>query len=166
MLVPLVVSHINGDINKLDDLNGKREGCVDLGYFDARRKLDWDITPVKLNDNFIMLKMFLRGRIDAIIINNRVLNAFLANPQVLRELPRGWHNKLAQPLALAIFETHLSMSKSSRFQHMIPALKAAIVEGRKLGKFKRIFNQWGSKLGGHCFNRQELKVHQWLNKSN
>ena len=83
---------------------------------------------VKWNDNFIMLKMFLRGRIDAIIINNRVLNAFLANPQVLRELSRGWHNKR--------------------------------------GKFNRIFNQWGSKLGGHCFNRQELKVHQWLNESN
>jgi hypothetical protein len=61
----------------------------------------------------------------------------------LRELPQGWHKKLAQPLALTIFETHLSISKKSRFQHMIPALKSAIIEGRKLGKFKRIFNHWG-----------------------
>ncbi len=165
-LVPLVVSHIDGGIKKLDDLKGKRVGYVGLAFFDSKQRQDWDLTLVKLNDNFIMLKMFLRGRIDAIIINNIVLNAFLANPHVLQELPQGWHKKLAQPLALTIYETHLSMSKSSKFQHMIPALKSAIIKGRKLGKFKRIFNQWGSKLGGHCFNRQELKVHQWLNKSN
>jgi len=161
-LTPLVVPHKDSDIKKLSDLAGKRVGFVGLGYFDIKMKSRWPIKPVVLNDNFIMLKMLLRGRLDAIIVNDGVLNAFLANQAVLEELPSSWPLQLSQPLALDTYETHLSMSKDSKFQALIPQFKNAILSARQQGRFKAIFQKYGSKLGGHCFTDEERKLHQWL----
>ncbi len=161
-LTPLVVPHKDSGIDTLDDLAGKRVGFVSLGYFDVKMKSQWPIKPVLLNNNFIMLKMLLRGRLDAIIINDGVLNAFLANQAILEELPDSWPKQLAQPLALETYETHLSMSKDSKFQVLIPQFKQAILKARQQGLFKQIFQKYGSKLGGHCFTDEERKLHQWL----
>jgi len=161
-LTPLVVPHKDSGIETLDDLAGKRVGFVSLGYFDVKMKFRWPIEPVFLNDNFIMLKMLLRGRLDAIIVNDGVLNAYLANQAILDELPPAWPKQLAQPLALTTYETHLSMSKDSKFQALIPQFKQAIIEARQQGRFKTIFQKYGSKLGGHCFTDEERKSHQWL----
>jgi ABC-type amino acid transport substrate-binding protein len=145
-LTPLVVPHKNSGINELTDLAGKRVGFVGLGYFDIKMKSRWPIKPVVLNNNFIMLKMLLRGRLDAIIVNNGVLNAFLSNQAILEELPASWPQQLSQPLPLDTYETHLSMSKDSKFQVLIPQLKSAIVNASKQGRFKEIFQKYGSKL--------------------
>jgi len=161
-LVPLIVPHKDSGIESVEDLAGKRVGFVSLGYFDVRMKSRWPIKPVLLNDNFIMLKMLLRGRLDAIVINNGVLNAYLANQDILDELPISWPKQLAQPLALATYETHLSMSKDSKFQALIPQFKLAIKNARQQGRFSTIFQKYGSKLGGHCFTEEERKSHQWL----
>ncbi|MBL4823297.1 MAG: transporter substrate-binding domain-containing protein [Colwellia sp.] len=161
-LTPLVVSHKSSGIKTLDDLAGKRVGFVSLGYFDVKMKSKWPIKPVLLNDNFIMLKMLLRGRLDAIIINDGVLNAYLANQSILAELPEFWPQQLAQPLALETYETHLSMSKDSEFQALIPQFKQAILKAKQQGRFKEIFKKHGSKLGGYCFTDEELKLHKWL----
>jgi len=161
-LTPLVVPHKNSGIKTLDDLAGKRVGFVSLGYFDVKEKSRWPIKPVLLNDNFIMLKMLLRGRLDAIVINDGVLNAYLANQTILDELPQLWPKQLAQPLALATYETHLSMSKDSKFQALIPQFKQAIIAARQQGRFKTIFQKYGSKLGGYCFTNKERQAHLWL----
>ncbi|MBL4900080.1 MAG: transporter substrate-binding domain-containing protein [Colwellia sp.] len=161
-LTPLVVSHKDSEIKTLSDLAGKRVGFVGQGYFDIKVKSRWPIKPVILNNNFIMLKMLLRGRLDAIIVNDGVLNAFLANQAILEELPSSWPLQLSQPLPLDTYETHLSISKDSKFQALIPQLKSAIVTARQQGRFKAIFQKYGSKLGGHCFTDEERKLHQWL----
>ena len=161
-LTPLVVPHKDSGIEKLEDLAGKRVGFVSLGYFDVKMKSRWPLKPVFLNDNFIMLKMLLRGRLDAIILNDGVLNAYLANQAVLDELPKFWPKQLGQPLALTTYETHLSMSKDSTFQRLIPQFKQAIIDARHQGRFKTIFQKYGSTLGGHCFTDKERKSHQWL----
>jgi len=161
-LTPLVVPHKDSGINKLSDLAGKRVGFVGLGYFDVKVKSRWPIKPVVLNNNFIMLKMLLRGRLDAIIVNDGVLNAFLANQDILEELPTSWPLQLSQPLPLETYETHLSMSKDSKFRALIPQFKNAILNARQQGRFKTIFQKYGSKLGGHCFTDAERKSHQWL----
>ena len=162
-LVPLLVHRKDSGIRTLADLAGKRVGYVGLGYFDTRRKNDWAILPKPLNNNFLMLKMLQRGRVDAIVINNAVLNAFLFfKPEILPELEPGWEDMLAQPLVLDMFETHLSMSRDSSYKHLIPALRRAIVKGRTEGRFEKIFIKWGSQNGGHCYNKQQLKYHRWL----
>jgi len=161
-LTPLVVPLKDSNIKTLSDLAGKRVGFVGLGYFDIKMKSRWPIKPVILNNNFIMLKMLLRGRLDAIIVNNGVLNAFLANQDILEDLPESWPLQLSQPLPLDTYETHLSMSKDSNFQALIPQLKSAIVKARQQGRFRDIFQKYGSKLGGHCFTNEERKLHQWL----
>lgn len=161
-LTPLVVPHKDSEIKTLSDLAGKRIGFVGLGYFDIKMKSRWPIKPVLLNNNFIMLKMLLRGRLDAIVVNNGVLNAFLANQSILEELPPSWPLQLSQPLPLDTYETHLSMSKDSKFQALIPQFKRAIITARQQGHFKKIFQKYGSKLGGHCFTDKERKSHQWL----
>ena len=164
-LVPLAVHRKDSGIRTLDDLAGKKVGFVGLGYFDTRRRLDWAIEPKRLNNNFIMLKMLVRGRVDVIVVNNAVLNAFLNQPRVLPDLPPDWTEQLAQPLVLDMFETHLSMSRDSRFTHLVPVLRQAITRGREEGRFSRIFKKWGSHYGGHCFTQQQLRTHQWLKQS-
>lgn len=161
-LTPLVVPHKNSKVNSLSDLAGKRVGFVGLGYFDIKMKKRWPIKPVVLNNNFIMLKMLLRGRLDAIIVNDGVLNAFLDNQAILAELPPSWPLQLSQPLPLETYETHLSMSKDSKFQLLIPKFKSAISNAHQQGRFEKIFQKYGSKLGGHCFTDQERKLHRWL----
>jgi len=161
-LTPLVVPLKDSKIKTLSDLAGKRVGFVGLGYFDIKMKSRWPIKPVILNNNFIMLKMLLRGRLDAIVVNNGVLNAFLANQDILEDLPESWPLQLSQPLPLATYETHLSMSKDSNFQALIPQLKSAIVKARQQGRFRNIYKKYGSKLGGYCFTDEERKLHQWL----
>lgn len=163
-LVPLVVPHRNSGIKTLADLHGKRVGYVGLGYFDVRMSKRWDLVPVVLNNNFIMLKMLARHRVDAIVLNNAVLNAFLSRPDVLAELPEDWPQLLSNPIPLAMYETHLSMANDSPFQDLIPRLKQAIIHGREKGIFQEIFRKYGSEQGGHCYSPEELKQEQWLRR--
>jgi len=139
-LVPLIVPRIGSGITTLDDLNkNKKIGFVRLGYFDVNRKERSRINPVPLNDNFLMVKMLIRKRIDAIVINNAVLNAFLSNPGIIEDLPKQWPLDLSNPIPLKQFETHISMSNDSPFFHLVPQIKKAIIAARADQQFNRIF---------------------------
>lgn len=161
-LVPLAIPNKNSGVKTHEDLNGKKVGFVGLGYFDVRKRNQWNIEPVVLPNNFIMLKMLVRGRLDVMVVNNAVLNAFLADPTVLDDVPTDWIDQLGPPLPLDQFETHISIAKNSPFIGKIPALKSAIKTARTQGRFKEIFKRYGSKEGWTCYNDEELTNKQWL----
>lgn len=162
-LVPLIVPRIDSGISTLNDLNkDKSIGFVRLGYFDVSRKERLHIKPVPLNDNFLMVKMLIRKRIDAIVINNAVLNAFLSNPDIIEDLPKQWSLELSNPIPLTQFETHISMSNDSPFFHLVPQLKEAIIAARSDQQFDRIFKKYGSIRGGHCYSQKEIDENIWL----
>jgi len=162
-LVPLIVPRIGSDIKTLDDLNtNKTIGFVRLGYFDINLKERWRIKPVLLNDNFLMVRMLIRKRIDAIVINNAVLNALLSNPGIIEDLPLQWPLDLSNPIPLKQFETHISISNDSPFLHLAPQLKEAIIAARADQQFSRIFKKYGSTRGGHCYSQKEINENAWL----
>ena len=162
-LVPLIVPRIGSEINVLADLNkNKKIGYVRLGYFDVAQKDHWHINPVPLNDNFLMVKMLVRKRIDAIVINNAVLNAFLAHPDIIEDLPNQWPLDLSRPIPLKQFETHISISNDSPFLHLAPQLKKAIIAARADHQFSQIFKKYGSARGGHCYSQKEIDENSWL----
>lgn len=168
-LVPLVVPRKGAGIATLADLNkGKRIGFVALGYFDVNQRDRWNLEPVVLNNNFLMVNMLARGRVDAIIVNNAVLNAFIHRADLIENVPKDWVSQLADPIHLASFETHISISNDSPFLSLVPKLMQAIEEAREAGEFRRIFKKYGSSMGGYCYNAQERVEKQWLNlpKSN
>jgi len=162
-LVPLIVPRIGSNIKILDDLNtNKKIGFVRLGYFDINLKERWRIKPVLLNDNFLMVRMLIRKRIDAIVINNAVLNALLSNPDIIEDLPLQWPLDLSNPIPLKQFETHISISNDSPFLHLAPQLKEAIIAARADHQFSRIFKKYGSTRGGHCYSQKEIDENAWL----
>ena len=162
-LVPLIVPRNDSKINVLTDLNkNKKIGFVRLGYFDVAQKEHWHIKPVLLNDNFLMVKMLIRKRIDAIVINNAVLNAFLSNPGIIEDLPKQWPLDLSNPIPLEQFETHISISNDSPFLHHVSKLKEAIIAARSDQQFSRIFKKYGSTRGGHCYSQKEIDENAWL----
>jgi len=163
-LVPLVVPRKGSGITSLADLNKrKRIGFVGLGYFDINRRHQWDLEPVVLNNNFLMVNMLSRGRVDAIIVNDAVLNAFTTRTDLIENVPEDWISNVAEPIHLASFETHISISNDSPFISLVPTLKKAIKKARKAGEFIKVFKKYGSPMGGYCYNSQELIEKQWLN---
>ena len=106
--------------------------------------------------------MLIRKRIDAIVINNAVLNALLSNPDIIEDLPLQWPLDLSEPIALKQFETHISISNDSPFLHLVPQLKEAIIAARADHQFSRIFKNYGSARGGHCYSQKEIDENSWL----
>ena len=106
--------------------------------------------------------MLIRKRIDAIVINNAVLNAFLSNPGIIEDLPKQWPLDLSNPIPLKQFETHISISNDSPFLYLVPQLKEAIIAARLDHEWSRIFKKYGSTRGGHCYSKKEIDENLWL----
>lgn len=161
-LTSLIVPRKDSGITAYDDMHGKRIGFVGLGYFDVRKRDVWNIQPVVVNDNFIMLNMLIRGRIDAMIVNDAVLNSLIHLKEKVNPVEEKWVHLLGSPLPLDTFETHFSMNNNSTQQHLAPKIEQAIKTAQEQGVLKRIFQNYGSPLGGKCFSQKEIESRQWL----
>lgn len=157
-LTSLIIPGKDSGIKDYEDMHGKKVGFVGLGYFDVRKRDTWDIKPVVVNDNFIMLNMLIRGRIDAMIANDAVLNALIHFQERLDTIEKQWVSLLGEPLPLDTFETHFSMFNDSKHRHLIPKITAAIKAKHQDGTLKQIFKNYGSPVGGSVFHRKRFRL--------
>ncbi len=139
----LVPSH-DVNINRLEDLSGKKVGFITGGYFHKRFSEGYGIIPMQVPSNESMMRMLIRNRVDVIVINSAVLNAYLNDQNTWIKLVTDWKNKIGNSVILESMETHLSISKKSPYQRMAKKFTAAINEAYVQGKFSDIYTKYGA----------------------
>ena len=139
----LVPSH-NINMSRLEDLNNKTVGFITGGYFHKRFSENYGIIPMQVPSNESMMRMLIRGRVDVIVINSAVLNAYLNDKIKWVKLAEGWKQKIGHPVKLESMETHLSISMKSPYQSMSKIFTQAINEAYLQGKFNSIYTKYGA----------------------
>ncbi|MEG3638575.1 substrate-binding periplasmic protein [Magnetococcus sp. PR-3] len=149
-LTALMIPHKQANIATLKDLKGKRIGFITGGYFHIKFAHHYGLIPVEVPSNESMLKMTLRGRLDGFIINGAVLGAYRKGLATHARLPDNWQDLIDTPIPLETMETHLSISKQSKLQHLAPQLSQAIQQLWQAGTFQRIYDHYGQGDSTAC----------------
>ncbi len=140
-------------INGLRDLKNKRVGFITGGYFHKRFSHNYGLIPMQVPSNESMVRMLIRDRLDVIVINSAVLNAYLNDRNPKLELSKDWRNKIGQPHTLETMETHLSISNLSPHIGLAGKLTNAINNAFEQGLFNRVYQKYGAGSSA-CHNIQ------------
>ncbi|MBF0620505.1 MAG: transporter substrate-binding domain-containing protein [Magnetococcales bacterium] len=149
-LQALLIPHGNSHISSLDDLTDKRIGFISKGYFHIKFAHQFGLIPVEVPSNESMLHMTLRHWLDGFVINSIVLGAYKKGLAEHAHLPGDWQTKLGTPIILETMETHLSISRRSKLQHLIPVLSKAVETVKKQGLFQQLYDRYGGVDASNC----------------
>lgn len=149
-LTSLVVPRVGIAFNRLEDMNGRRIGFINAGYFAIRFAPEYDLVPFPLPSNETMLRMLVHGRLDGVVVNDAVLFAYLQRDPADARLPQNWQAAIGKPMILETLETHISISmKSPRFASR-ERIATAIEALRKSGEVAAAYRKYGLHHGGSC----------------
>ena len=107
---------------------------------------------MEIPSNEAMLKMLVRGRLDGIVINDAVFNAYKHGLNKKIELPAGWQNLVGTGFSVETMETHLSMSNDSAYIHLKPSIKKAISNIFSRNGFQSTYQHYKSGRHIECQN--------------
>lgn len=149
-LTSMVVPRSDVTITSLEDLSDLRVGFIAAGYFAVRFAATYPMTGVPLPSNETMLRMLVRGNVDAIVLNDGVLFSYFQRDRTDAKLPENWRDFIGMPLILETLETHISISKSSPKYHHRDALRRAVERVASEGLVEEIYRRYGVPHGGTC----------------
>ncbi|GAA3922036.1 ABC transporter substrate-binding protein [Litoribacillus peritrichatus] len=128
--------------NKQEDLTGKRIGiCRGCSFGEEYEKAKKFFTVVEDNDNNQRLRMLLKGRIDAAIINpgEHALNMIVDNDEFLSQHKDQF---VVLEKRLDLDPNYLAFSKNVDNQAFIEAFNQVIKSGYKRGDIQRIIERY------------------------
>jgi len=139
----IIVPRSDFKITDISSLNGKTVAFMQKGAF-ARAHADTDTfykVPNSQSEN--MIRLLVNDRVDAIVIHSgqyhRLVNAGKPRPYY----PENWRMKLGKPFVHRLYEVQVTLSKKSKYQHLIPKVRRVIIEQREKGAFDQAQQNWG-----------------------
>jgi len=149
-LTSMLIPSIKHNPENLSDLAKLKVGYITGGYFDKRFSQKLDIVQTEVPSNEAMLTMLIRQRLDAIVINDAVFNAYLHDLNDNIDLPENWKTQVGKSFSVETMETHVSMSDYSQFKNLKPKLKQTISKLFKNGNFTPIYQKYRSGKAIEC----------------
>jgi len=146
VMVPLIGS----GITKLADVSGKRVAYMKDGRFDRLYSTKIDMIGMPVGQVKNIFAMAAVGNVDAVVFNEIAFNSSKRFSKLDSGVLPGTGEEFGEPIHLLEIELGIAISRKSRFQHLVPALKDFVESGRMAGAFEPIFRKYGSVSGGKC----------------
>lgn len=159
-LTSLIVPRAGVEITSLDEMGDLRIGYVAAGYFAIRFVPRYPMIGFPLPSNETMFRMLVRGKVDAIVVNDGVLFSYLQRNPEEAKLPADWQQLIGKPFVLETLETHISISENSPLYIHRDRLQSAILETAAAGEVAQIYREWGVPHGGSCDNEEVRRALQ------
>ncbi len=141
-LADIIVPHQGVEINSVEDIAGKNVAFIKNGGFAKANINNPTFIKSPAPDSPTMMRLLANGRVDAIVIHSghyyRLLNSHEPRPG----MPGDWRTKFGFPVVFQTYEVHLTLSKNSPHQNLIPKAKVAI-------KKQLENNAWAQALENH-----------------
>jgi len=145
-----IVTNNKSNISSLGKLSGKNIGFVSGGFLFKKFGSNFGIVPVQTSTSESMFRMLVRYRVDGIFISDIVFDSYRTEGAPFSKIPTDWLQRIGKIVEAEKIQVHLRMSKTSKFQELVPRLSEAIKVGQAKGIFERIYRKYGSSTGGRC----------------
>ncbi len=122
-LSSLVISMKTKPITNLEQLNGLRVAYSGGGYFAKRILPNLNLDGVEVADNSYMLRMILRNRLDAFVVNNAVWQGYRNDLSKAYKVPSARWSDFAYPLYINTVSIALSISQKSQHKALAPRFR-------------------------------------------
>ncbi len=149
-LKSLIVSFKTHPVTSLDGLTGLTVGYPGGGYFAKRFAPYLDLQRVEVPQTFVMLNMALRGRLDALILNNAVLEAYKRDMFPGFTVPQERWADFAEPAVIEELPLAASMSLKSRFGVVAERMRALSSDPAFLADLREIYASYGVEHAMEC----------------
>jgi len=130
-------------INGIKSLEGKTVAFMQKGAFSRTYANSTRFFKVPNSQSENMIRLLVNDRVDAIVIHSGQYHRLVNAEKPRRNYPENWRSKLGEPFVHKLYEVHVALSKKSKYQHLIPKVKQAIIDQRKKGVFDQAQKNWG-----------------------
>lgn len=147
-----VVSIRDRPVKKIDDMNGMRVAYSSSGYFadNFLPKLDLDGMAVANSD--IMFRMALRGRLDAFVIDDAVLQGYrLELDPGRRQTVVQWQS-FAQPFYLESLRLAVTSSFDNKHVALKKRMRGLLGDASFVSDLQEIYDIYGLPFGTACLH--------------
>lgn len=151
----LVVARKRIVLGDVKSLSGKRVGFVQGASTGKIYSKKYGMIPVYVPSNGSLFEVLVRKRIDQFMVNSLVYNSYHQGLATHVKLPENWQGDVGQPLPVKVHDIHFSISRKSKFLKHADRLEKAVDDLRSIGRFRQIFQKWGTRDGGDCSGLQD-----------
>ena len=137
-------------IQSLDDVPNKRIGLANAGYFDVKFTPLYDFEHVEIVENHQLFRLAPRDRIDAIIINDAVWDAYRHRDQTTQEFGAEVWDAFGEPIIIEPIVTSFAVSPDPRFLDIAKAVGEYSQKAYQNGTYAEMFRKYGIKSEGLC----------------
>ncbi len=147
-----VMSLKTAPVLKLADMNKKRVAYSGNGYFHDRYLPTLNATGMQIANTDIMFRMMFRGRVDAFVIDDAVLQGYRNNLHPSYKIPEGDWDRFAAPFYLDSLRLALSTSYSPRYAAMKARMRDLMYQDEFLEELQVIYLKYGLPGGTACLH--------------
>jgi hypothetical protein len=139
----IIVPRKGLQISDISSLSGKTVAFMQKGAF-AQQYLDTKLFhTIPTSQSEKMIRLLVNDRVDAIVIHSGQYHRLINAAEGRQFYPENWRSKLGEPFVHKLYEVQVTLSKQSKFQHLIPVLKETIIQQREKGLFDQAQKNWG-----------------------
>lgn len=147
-----VVSLKNRPVKNLEDLNGLRVAYSGSGYFVDHFLPHLDVDGLEVANADIMFRMALRGRLDAFVIDDAVLQGYRTGIDPARALDADSWALFAEPYYLESLRLAVSTSRRPGHEDLKKRIRALADDAVFLSGLQATYDQYGLPWGTACLH--------------
>ncbi len=147
-----VVSLKNHPVKSLEDLNGLRVAYSGSGYFVDNFLPQLDVDGLEVANADIMFRMALRGRLDAFVIDDAVLQGYRAGIDQTRAMDADSWALFAEPYYLESLRLAVSASREPGHEGLKKRIRALADNPVFLSGLQATYDQYGLPWGTACLH--------------
>ncbi|WP_417317125.1 substrate-binding periplasmic protein [Emcibacter sp.] len=153
----VAVPMANSGIETVSDLNGKSVLFPPGGYFDRHYVQHMNIDPIPVSSAESILELASRGRADAFIVSDQLMEAYQTNVSASHRMPDDFWAKLGNPLELVEANIAFVVSDRSPLGKHTDRISATIREMQKTGEFLELAEKYFHSVQSSCLHEANKK---------
>ncbi len=142
-LADIIVPHQGVEINSVEDITGKNVAFIKNGGFARANENNSTFIKSPAPDSPTMMRLLANDRVDAIVIHSGHYNRLLNSHEPRPGMPENWRTKFGFPVVFQTYEVHLTLSKNSPHQDLIPKAKEAIKKQVESNAWSQALENYG-----------------------
>lgn len=142
-------------INTVTDMNGMRIAHTGSGYFVDTYLPALAVHDVQVSNVDIMFRMALRGRLDAFIIDDAVLQSYRKGFDVAHSIPNGGWREFARPFYLENMRVSLTSSQRDEHKDLKVRMRSLQSNTGFIRRLQKIYDFYGLTSATDCLQQPD-----------